>query len=238
MSRKFLAFFITIFIIITLSLIGVGITYVLRVTNIDKNVKNFIEKVDVVSYTTVSTIVSSPVSDLDLIPDKVTEIDQNTSELSSEVLQLSFSYQNSSGNYAVMTTKKGNRISIKSAAQSEEEAQFIELFAKKENETFQEAIERIYLDGVPENFCYFSPIENEYNFTNKNFTLGTIRSGVGVRPEQCPGPYTENTTSGPRFFVYDSSFPDRFAFIYVGESFVAGRTPTQSWFESLQFLKN
>ncbi len=39
MSRRFLAFLITIFIIVLLALVGVGITYVLRVTGIDSEIK-------------------------------------------------------------------------------------------------------------------------------------------------------------------------------------------------------
>lgn len=94
MSRKFVAFLITIFIILVLSLVGVGITYVLRVTNIDSNVRDFLKGEDVTSYTTVTTIVSSPVSDLDLILDTITPIDTTTSKLTSEVLKVSFNYQN------------------------------------------------------------------------------------------------------------------------------------------------
>lgn len=49
MSRKFVAFLITVLIIVLLSLLGVGITYILRVTNIDRNVRGFLESTEVVS---------------------------------------------------------------------------------------------------------------------------------------------------------------------------------------------
>jgi hypothetical protein len=237
MSRKLLAFLITIWIIILLASVGVGITYILRVTNIDSNVRGFLERTDVTSYTTVTTIVSSPVSDLDQIQDKITPLNNTTSKLTSDILKLTFNYQNTAFGFDVSTTKKGNKISIKSASQSEATAQYIELFSKKSDETFGQAISRIFLEGVPENFCYFKSITTDYKFDNTAFALATIEAGTGVRPEQCPGPYTANSAEGPRFFLYDPNFPDRFGFVYVGDTFLAGSTTNSNWFESLSFIK-
>lgn len=237
MSRKFIAFLITVLIIVLLSLFGVGITYILRVTNIDSNVRGFLERTDTVSYTTVTTIVSSPVSDLDQILDTITPIDVSTSKLTSEVLKLSFNYQVTLDNYPVLTTKKGNKISIKSVNQSESEAQYIELYSKKTNETFSDAVRRVFLDGVPENFCFFKAETSGYNFDNKLFTFGSINAGTGVRTEQCPTPYTNDTAKGERFFVYDPNFPDRFGFIFVGNTFVPGTSKATNWFQSLRFIQ-
>ncbi len=237
MSRKFIAFLITVFIIVVLSLVGVGITYILRVTNIDSSVRNFLERRDVVSYTTVTTVVSSPVSDLDKIPDKITVLDATTSKLTSEVLKLTFNYQSLVGNFSVLTNKKGNRISIKSAEQAEADSQYVELYSKKTDESFEQAINRIFLDGVPETFCYFKPEALSYKFDNKNYIFASIIAGTGVNPEQCPTPYTRNPNSGTRFFFYDPAFPDRLGFIYVGNTFIPGSTASSNWFESLQFIQ-
>lgn len=237
MSRKFIAFVITVLIIVLLSLLGVGITYILRVTNIDSNVRNFIERRDVVSYTTVTTVVSSPVSDLDQIQDTITPVDVSTSKLTSDVLKLSFNYQTLIGNFSVLTTKKGNRISIKSAEKNDSDSQYIELFSKKSDESFDAAVRRIFLDGVPENFCNFRLQSTTYKFDNKSFVFGTMNAGTGVKPEQCPTPYTTDSTKGPSFFIYDLNFPDRFGFIFVGNTFVPGTTPSSNWFESLQFIQ-
>ncbi len=234
MSRKFVAFLITVAIIIALTLVGVGITYILRVTNIDSSVRNFLERRDVVSYTTVSTIVSSPVSDLDKIPDSITIVDATTSKLSSEVLKLSFNYQSLIGNFSVLTNKKGNRISIKSAEQSDSDSQYVELYSKKTDESLEDAVNRIFLDGVPETFCYFKPEALSYKFDNKNYIFGSINAGIGVNPEQCPTPYTKNESKGKRFFFYDPQFQDRFGFIFVGNTFIPGTTSTSHWFESIK----
>ena len=237
MSRKLVAFLITITIIVLLSLIGVGITYILRVTNLDSSVRNFLERRDVVSYTTVSTVVSSPVSDLDKIQDTIFVVDATTSKLSSDVLKLSFNYQTMIGNFSVLTNKKGNRISIKSAEQSENVAQFVELYSKKTDESLGDAIKRIFLDGVPTSFCFFKAESLSYKFDNKNYIFGSIQAGTGVNPEQCPTPYTKNEAEGKRFFFYDPQFPDRFGFIFVGNTFIPGTTSTSNWFESIQLIK-
>lgn len=237
MSRKFIAFLITVLIIVLLSLFGVGITYILRITNIDSNVRGFLERTEVVSYTTVTTIVSSPVSDLDQVLDTITPIDLATSKLTSEVLKLSFNYQITLDNYPVITSKKGNKITIKSANQSENDAQFIELYTKKTDETFSEAVRRIFLDGVPENFCFFRADGSAYSFDNKSFAFGSINAGTGVRTEQCPSPYTNDEGEGKRFFIYDPNFPDRFGFVFVGNTFVPGTAKSTNWFQSLQFIQ-
>ncbi|MBE0573569.1 hypothetical protein IH575_01560 [Candidatus Dojkabacteria bacterium] len=236
MSRRFLAFLITIFIIVLLALVGVGITYVLRVTGIDSEIKTFLERDSTVSYTTVVTRVSSPVADLDKIPDKLEDKDIETISLTSDVLKLSFNYQRNVGGYDVGTSRVGNKLSVRAANQTTEDAQYIELFSKKPEESFADAVRRIFLAGVPETFCYFKEEASGFTFENSGFVSGSLEAGTGVRPEQCPGPYTKNTAEGKRFFIYNPATPDRFGFVFVGNTFVPGSTVRTHWFESLQFL--
>lgn len=234
MPRKFVAFLITVLIIVILSLIGVGITYILRVTNIDNSVRNFIEKRDVISYTTVTTIVSSPVGELDRIPDKIAPVDINTSMLTSDVLKLTFKYQNQVGGFGISPSRTGNKISINSADRSTDKAQFVELFTKKPEENLSQAVKRIFLNGVPESFCNYKGVTLNYSFETTGLVFGQLEAGQGVQPQQCPTPYTNST--GTRFFIYDPAVPDRFGFIYVGTEKIPGSNPNSHWFESLKFL--
>ena len=110
-----------------------------------------------------------------------------------------------------------------------------ELNSKKTDESFEDAVKRIFLDGVPQNFCYYNSLDAPYKFDNPNFSFGSIFAGTGVQTEQCPAPYTNDTSKGERFFVYDPSFPDRFGFVFKGSTFVLGTTGSSSWFQSLQF---
>lgn len=237
MSRKFVAFLITILVIVVLSIVGVGITYILRVTNIDSTIKSYLEQPSTVSYTTVTTVVSSPVSDLDNIQDIITPVDPTTSKLTSDVLKLSFNYQNLIGSFSVLTNKKGNRISIKSAEQSDEISQYIELYSKKPDESFDQAVNRVFLDGVPSSFCKFEQINLSYVFENTYYMGGQIVAGAGIKPEQCPTPFTNDPSKGTRFFIYNPNFPDRFGFVFVGNTVIPGTTKQSNWFESLQFIQ-
>lgn len=236
MSRRFLAFLITIFIIVLLSLVGIGITYVLRVTGIDKEIKDFLEHDTTVSYTTVVTKVSSPVADVDKIPDKLADKDVNTIFLTSDILKLSFNFQREVDGYPIVTSRAANKLTINSSHRTSEDAQYIELFAKKPEESFSDAVKRIFLPEVPEAFCYFKEESLGYTFENPGFAFGSLVSGTGVRPEQCPTPYTKNQETGQRFFIYNPLAPDRFGFVFVGKSFVPGTTLKANWFESLTFI--
>lgn len=237
MPRKFLAFLITVLIIIFIALTGVSITYILRVTGIDSNLRQIVERKEVVSYATVSTIVSSPVADLDKIPDKIVPKDARTSTLTSDVLKVSFDFQNKKNGYSVVTERSGNKISINSTDKSGDKAQFLELFTKKPDETLESAIKRVFLDGVPSTFCNFKGIDIEYSFFESDYVFGSIEAGVNVKSEQCPTPYTNNPLTGKRFFIYNPKILDRFGFVYIGNEFIAGSSTDNQWFETIKLLE-
>lgn len=116
--------------------------------------------------------------------------------------------------YVYPKTVKGNN--------NPEEGQFVEVFDKSVNESFQDAIKRIILDKYPSKFCIVSTYENSVG--PKELIFATIKYPPPTNPESdpfwsnakmCNSSYAES--NGIRYFAYDPKYPDRFFFFDIGQ---------------------
>lgn len=235
MNRKVLALIFTLIFILILTVIGVLFTYIVKVTNIEEEVRSFLERKEVTSYAKVTTLVSSPTSELDKIQDSITVLDVNKNKLTSSVLKLSFTYNTKVNGESVKNIKAGNRITLTTNSESSK-VQYIELFTKNADESLAQAVKRIFLKGVPESICLYKDLSTKYNFNNSSFKFGSINPGNNATAAQCPTPFTVGSAAGDSFFIYNPKFPDRFGFIYLDSPFIEGAFENSYWFESLEFL--
>ncbi len=119
--------------------------------------------------------------------------------------------------------------------------QWIEIFSKNINETFEAAIRRHILANYPSSDCKI-----EINNEGSQYPTTYVIAQITYPPPSSPGaPFWENIdicnphyamSNEGRFFVYDSKNPDKFAFVDSGQAAENILDGGISWLTTLRFL--
>jgi len=125
----------------------------------------------------------------------------------------------------VKVTEDGDRIYIHFANAKPDTGQFIEVFSKNSNESLEASIRRQILAGFPSGDC-------KINVTPSNIQAGfQVAEITYPRPTNTEEPFFANAklcnqdydqTNGMRYFLYDPNFPEKFAFLDIGQYAIAG----------------
>ncbi len=75
--------------------------------------------------------------------------------------------------------------------QNPEDGQSIEVFTKDSKESLKDAIDRVFLNGLSPDLCYFQNVENTFGYPS-TFSLGLIGYSASEIPVHCPKAYSKS----------------------------------------------
>ncbi len=171
-----------------------------------------------------------------------TSNDPNEVRFTSEKLGITFTYlktqDKSFPNSTIEATETGNRVYV-----GGKDGQWVEVFEKSPNDSFEEAIrKRLLANYSPadcfvvksklNNFTYPSSFEQAYisfpktNQENDPFSESTA--------SKCPAEYRE--TNGIRYFLQDNNHPSKFLFFSIGQYGITSGSD-KGWQQTVQILK-
>ncbi len=153
-----------------------------------------------------------------------TDINNSVKTYTSQRLPVSFQYSESMGDPFSLSTEKiqvqetGNKIYVYPSTIKAEEGQFVEVFQKSESESLEEAIQRTILINKDPNRCIVTT-KNEGNKTIAEITFPSDPNdsldSLFANTSYCSEAYAQ--TNGKRYFMEDSSNPEVYVFISIGQ---------------------
>lgn len=162
----------------------------------------------------------------------------DTATYTSETLGLTFSYapKTEYGGYAVKET--GSRVYVYSDKSEPETGQFVEVFEKQADETFEAAIRRLILASYPDARCTVDVVR-----ASGSDDLWTASIGY-PEPDSSDEPFWANAklcnqayarSNGIRYFLYDDAHADRFLFLDIGQYSIPGEGDAP-WQDTLRLI--
>lgn len=133
----------------------------------------------------------------------------------------------------------GNKVYLVVGDAGIETGQSIEMFAKRADETFGTSIRRQILAEYPSNQCKIEVAPSNILGGYEVAEITYPRSDDNEEPwfsnyELCNPRYDQ--TNGLRYFLYNPKFPDRFAFVSIGQYAILGHDNIP-WQDTLEFIK-
>jgi len=158
----------------------------------------------------------------------------------SQTLGIQFQYSFGMGATMVANVKEvGNKVYVYVGNVAPESGQFVEVFSKKIDETFEASIRRQILAQYSSDIC-------KIEVTPSNIQSGYQAAEITYpRPENVAEPYTANRnlcnpkydqTNGIRYFLYDPKHPTIFAYLDIGQYGILGYDNIP-WQDTLTFIK-
>ena len=172
-------------------------------------------------------------------PTMIPNPDGNT--FSSNKIGISFYYANKTPADSTGTVKvqeSGSIVYVYISSGKPESGQSIERFPKSTTDTLSQAITKKFLTGIPTTDCFvkLDPVKPKPTVTKAtisypipanadqpNFTYG----------EKCPDGYSES--NGMAYFFEDSTYPDRFYFVSIGQYGIPAQNskPDSMWQDTI-----
>ncbi len=133
----------------------------------------------------------------------------------------------------------GNKVYLAAGDAAIETGQSIEMFTKRTDETFGTSIRRQILAEYPSNQCKIevtpSNIIGGYEVAEITYPRSTNdEESWFANYELCNPKYDQ--VNGIRYFLYNPKFPDRFAFVSIGQYAILGHDNIP-WQDTLEFIK-
>ncbi len=157
----------------------------------------------------------------------------------SKALGITFSYLPSLDDQTFAVKESGNRIYVYMAKNEATTGQYVEVFDKRTNESFEQSIRRQILANYPSTSC-------KVELTRSNIYPGAWVAEIGYPPAtNASDPFWVNAplcndkydkTNGVRYFLYDETHPDRFVFLSVGQYGIPGTSRNNSWTDTLRII--
>lgn len=145
--------------------------------------------------------------------------------------RLDVSFQYNASDTGIL--EQGNKVYVYATGTEALEGQSIERFEKQPNETFAKSIERQLLSEASTSTC---------NVQLSVTAVGYTRAEIAYpEPTDANAPFFQNAslcneayakTNGIRYFLFDTSHPDRFYFLSIGQYPIVA-TGTRTWQDTL-----
>lgn len=177
-----------------------------------------------------------PTSSLSETPDK------EAKTYTDQKLGITFKYLTKNPSVTVFTVGE-NKICITYDESDSEctNGQYVEVFNKQSSQTLKEAIGERFLSGYDKKECFVQNLpvnEDKIDLRTAEITYpepSDPQAYFFANSEKCPGRYSK--TNGLRFFMMDTTVPDKFAFFNIGQYVISGSNEQTSWHETFEFLK-
>lgn len=176
-------------------------------------------------------------------------INPNSNVFTSQDLGVSFYYTKEStggvGGTKVLVKEIGNKIYVYSASTQPESGQYLEMFAKDKNQTLIDAVKSKILTGYSLDDCLVKTISGTFSGQSysANFELAQIgvptTAGVDMETlseevKKCPAGYV--AFGGLNYFLMDSTYPDKFIFLSIGQYGIGSGIGDKAWQNTIKFL--
>ena len=138
----------------------------------------------------------------------------------------------------VKTAEVGNKAYVYLSSGKQEDGQSIEKFSKSPTDTLTQAITKQFLSGIPVSDCFVRVNPTKPKPTITKATIGYPIPANADLPnweygEKCPAGYKE--TNGMAYFFEDSTYPDRFYYVSIGQYGIPAGNSNQnvSWQDTI-----
>lgn len=155
-------------------------------------------------------------------------------------LGVSFLYLELDVDQQIMIKEENNTIYLYHEEASYKDGQFIEVFAKNKNKSLAETIKKQFLANKDQDRCMV-----EVN-SAANYPTGFMQAeicypkgrfdNIGLmwkEVEYCSADYAR--TNGMRYFLYDINYPEKFAFLSIGQ-YVIHADENSGWQDTVKFF--
>lgn len=157
----------------------------------------------------------------------------------SEPLGVTFAYVQRTDYGTVSVREEGNRIYVFPSDMEPRAGQFVEVFDKRTDETFEASIRRQILAGFPSPDC-------RIELARSNIYSGAWVAEISYPPQtSAEEPFWANAklcneryaqANGIRYFLYDDRYPDHFVYLDIGQYAIPGRDSIP-WHETLRITE-
>ncbi len=165
---------------------------------------------------------SQPITEEPSTPLSPTLIPPSAEIFESDQLGIRFVYPKiTNGSQPIATYEDGDRVYVYPAAMDPQSGQWVEVFEKQSEESLENAINRLFLQGKNQQQCYVTILETEKNINavtaiidypqDENDTMEQMFE----KTQYCSEDYAK--TNGIRYFWYDPQHPDMFLFFSIGQ---------------------
>lgn len=175
------------------------------------------------------------------------EKNPNSNYFTSTKLGISFRYAKQVGSgknsQKVSTFESGNKVYVYTGNTKPETGQYVEVFQKDPSDTFEQAIKKQLLSGIPDNDC-FVRISTDKKLPS-NFTKATIAFPVPTNSEEpaftfgekCPENY--RMSNGISYFLFDKNYPGKFLFLSIGQYAIPAESgkETPTWQDTIKIFE-
>ena len=159
----------------------------------------------------------------------------------SESLGVSFWYANKTpadASATILISESGSKVYVYPSSGNPQSGQSIERFDKSTTDSLSQAITKRFLSGIPQADCFvkINPVKPKPTVTKA--TIGYPIPADADQPnftygEKCPAGYRES--NGMAYFFEDSTYPDRFYFVSIGQYGIPSQNskPDSMWQDSI-----
>ena len=182
-------------------------------------------------------------------PTPSTPTDPNIKTFTSQKLGVTFNYQEKyvGSDETVSTKEIGNRVYVYSSAIGQpDQGQYVEVFNKNPQQSFEDAIKGTILQGYSESDCLIqisnsNPTGSKYQLPT-NYEIARIdvpHSGtedmeiIGQKFAKCPRTYA--SSGGLAYFLFDSTHPDKYVFFSIGQ-YALNAGDNITWEDTFRFI--
>lgn len=210
---------------------------------------NFVysQKTSSTDSSTFDKIISSiEFSDSRLNPEARQELTEGQKRYISAKLGVEFIYLEKIGTNTIKVKEIGNKIYIYDSLLAPESGQYIEVFSKDVNMSFDEALTKRFLTTAEykENCKVtgnFLSVGNSAKYPD-NIKFGNIEVSKDHSDveelfkllEKCPSPYTQS--NGISYFIYDTENPDKYGFVSIGQYSIPSDNDGGVWQDTVRFV--
>ncbi|PIR43826.1 hypothetical protein COV24_00680 [candidate division WWE3 bacterium CG10_big_fil_rev_8_21_14_0_10_32_10] len=228
------------FVIVLLLVVLFAGVAVLAFSLSNKKSSDVIKKKDIVqtdvTVTPTPLVTTTPTDTMSLLPGQ--------KKYTSKNLGVSFLYMEEmplDSTFKVMIQEIDNKIYVYGSNFEPTTGQYIEVFNKDPNMTLEQALSQDFLNTAEyQQSCAISSVspDNTYPSTMSvaNIILKNNFEDLEKRFEElkkCPSPYTQS--NGISYFIYDFSYPTKYAFVSIGQYSIPSDTNGTTWQNTIKF---
>lgn len=175
-----------------------------------------------------------------------TELKEGQKRYTSEKLGVEFIYSESFNEQQFLVKEIGRRIYVYEHLMQPESGQYIEVFSKDANMSFDEALSKKFLTTAEhkENCKVtgnFMAVGNSAKYPS-NIKFGNIEVSKEYSDvdelfkllDKCPSPYTQS--NGISYFIYDTKNPDKYGFVSIGQYIIPSDNEGGVWQDTIRFV--
>jgi hypothetical protein len=172
------------------------------------------------------------------IPQFPVSTNPNLVRFTSEKLGVSFTYLKSQNGQTVSTKEIDDKVYVYADNTNPTNGQYLEVMPKDKNQTLEQAIKFLILNGYSTSDC---PIQPATQYVPAGFEALEIvvpfnqndtQDQIVAKSEKCPTTFT--AMGGMAYFVENPNYPDKMIFLSIGQYLINSEGNNQGWQNTLQ----